>query len=362
MGAMPESSEAVDMTRKWPQWIGYGTAGWSLLYAMLGIWWTLGGAGFPFGYGDPEVAAEGGDAIHASLLGFARPHIAGPIIVVLGLMGALAGTLMARGIKGGIARRALIGFGTTMAVGTAVVIQDYRPLILIAYSPAFLIGRFFGWPPGTSWSDLYTWPRLNLLLCLLAGLGWALTTLAYRRRTAGCCGNCGRDGGAATTNVTKWGKPATVVAIVTPVIYCLTRWAWALGFSLGIDEDFYREGQETGLWLLGAMLATLGLGGAILTLGLVQRWGEIFPRWMIGLRGRRVPPMLAVVPATLVAVLVTAAGLMYIRVAIGTGVSNDDWVMAMPETLWPLWGGALFLAAMAYHRRRRGSCTVCGHG
>ncbi len=48
--------------------------------------------------------------------------------------------------------------------------------------------------------------------------------------------------------------------------------------------------------------------GAVLTLGLVQRWGEVFPRWMIGLAGCRVPIALAVVPASLVSVLLVVGG------------------------------------------------------
>jgi hypothetical protein len=60
------------------------------------------------------------------------------------------------------------------------------------------------------------------------------------------------------------------------------------------------EGQEIGLWWAGTGLATIAVGGALLTLGLVQRWGEVF-----------IP--LAVVPASLISVLVTAAGLMFVR-------------------------------------------------
>ncbi len=44
-------------------------------------------------------------------------------------------------------------------------------------------------------------------------------------------------------------------------------------------------------------------------LGLVHRWGEVFPRWMIGLAGRRVPIALAVVPASLVSVLLIVGGI-----------------------------------------------------
>jgi energy-coupling factor transporter transmembrane protein EcfT len=72
---------------------------------------------------------------------------------------------------------------------------------------------------------------------------------------------------------------------------------------------------------------------------------------MIGLAGKRVPVNLAVVPATIVAILVTSSGVMYIRLAFGTGIEGK-WVTNMPETLWPLWGLGLFVAALAYRQRR----------
>jgi hypothetical protein len=55
------------------------------------------------------------------------------------------------------------------------------------------------------------------------------------------------------------------------------------------------------------------LAGAFLTLGLVQRWGEVFPRWVPFLSGKRVPPAMAIVPASLVTVMVTSAGLQVVR-------------------------------------------------
>src|SRR5690606_29618561 len=110
------------------------------------------------------------------------------------------------------------------------------------------------------------------------------------------------------------------------------------------------------LWVAGAALASFGIVGAVLTLGLVQRWGEVFPRWMIGVRGRRVPPMLAVIPAVLVSVLVTAASLMYLRIVIIDGVTAATWPLSLPEVFFSVWGAALFVATLAYRRRRQGSC------
>jgi hypothetical protein len=248
-----------------------------------------------------------------------------------------------------------------MAVGLTVIVQDYRPLVVVAYTPILLVSKpFFGWPEGAGWADLYQPERINLLVLLLAGVLWALTAVVYRRKVADACGRCGRTDDSRPSPLQRWARPAVWTAFALPLAYCLTRWAWALGFSLGIDPEFYQEGRESGLWLAGAALATLGGIGAVLTLGLIQRWGEVFPRWMIGLRGKRVPPMLAVVPATLVAVLVASAGGMYVRLVAADGVSASTWALALPETVWPLWGAALFTAAMAYHQRRRGACDACG--
>ncbi len=109
-------------------------------------------------------------------------------------------------------------------------------------------------------------------------------------------------------------------------------------------------------------------------LGLVQRWGEVFPRWMIGLAGRRVPIALALVPASLVSVVLIVGGL-----AIGSGLGQMAAALAAggaegtdlagaiifqlgPTLLFPVWGVALAVATLGYYYRRRGPCRVCGRG
>ena len=119
--------------------------------------------------------------------------------------------------------------------------------------------------------------------------------------------------------------------------------------------------EMPGIWLAGALLSSFAIGGSVLTLGLVQRWGEVFPRWMPFVRGRRVPIRLAVIPAATVAVLVTASGLMVVRDLI-THPKHGDWATRGPGALWPLWGFALAAAALAYYYRRRGTCKRCGQG
>jgi hypothetical protein len=64
-----------------------------------------------------------------------------------------------------------------------------------------------------------------------------------------------------------------------------------LGIPLGVTREFLREeARDTpDIWLAGTALATLAVGGATLTLGLVQRWGEVYPAgsrsWVAGRSG-----------------------------------------------------------------------------
>ena len=64
---------------------------------------------------------------------------------------------------------------------------------------------------------------------------WAATALAYQRRSRGARPNCGRTGESTdwTTpaNAARWGKWAVAIAVLIPLLYAATRWAWALAFS-----------------------------------------------------------------------------------------------------------------------------------
>ncbi len=51
------------------------------------------------------------------------------------------------------------------------------------------------------------------------------------------------------------------VSMVAPVFYAFTRYAWALGFPLGMSEEALPRGQESGIWISGLFLATFGLVG-----------------------------------------------------------------------------------------------------
>jgi hypothetical protein len=96
------------------------------------------------------------------------------------------------------------------------------------------------------------------------------------------------------------------------------------------------------------------------------------PPWVIGLAGRRVPIALAVVPASLVSVLLIVGGIaiwsalpgMVARLlaggAKGLGIIGEIVFPIGPTLLFPIWGLALAVATLSYYYRRRGPCRVCG--
>lgn len=354
---------------RWPRWAGYAALMWSLTYGALGLYWALGGAGFPFGREhDPDAAL--------SVFADVHKEVSAPVVAVLGFVAAAVAMATLRLPRRGVLRVALLAFAWGAATALALVIPDYRVLVAVAYAPIVVLGAPFGWPPNVNLIDAFPWPVVNQFVCIAGGLAWAATAVAYGRRTSGTCATCGRsdanEGWTMPESAVRWGRWAVYVAVIVPVLYALTRWAWALGIPLGISKAFLRQGQAMGLWWAGAALATLAVGGAVLTLGLTQRWGEVFPRWLPFLRGRRVPIWLAVVPACIVSVLVTTAGLMFVRMTLagtlggvfGNGkelvFTTENWAALAPELLWPLWGVALGAATLAYYYRRRGRCSYCG--
>jgi hypothetical protein len=256
-----------------------------------------------------------------------------PAVAALGIAGALVALVMARVQAVGFARWMLLGFAWVAAAVLLLVIPDARVLIAVAYAPLVLAGAPFGWPPA-DYRDALPWPVINQLILIAGGVLWAATAVAFSERTRPTFGeDRARSDWSAPDAAARWGRWAVAVAVIVPLFYAITRYAWAIGIPLGISEAFLREVQTTGLWIAGAGLATVAACGALLTMGLAQRWGEVFPRWLPGVGGKRVPPALAIVPAALVALVVTSAGLSYIRLFLAGDLPDEGWATIAPELL-----------------------------
>jgi len=358
--ARPAVQQPESPHRGWTRWVGYATALWAGVYSVLALVWTLTGAGYPFHLDDPEAGA--------SLLRHIPPGVGAPVAAGVLLATSVAALAMTgrHGVRlRGAPRRLLLAFGWAVAAALLVIVPDVTLLALTGYAPMLILGAPFGWPPQVHYADVFTWLLANQVCCLFGGFLLAATVLAWQRWTRGDCAACGRSPAGApprTAAVDRWGRWATYVAVVIPLIYAATRYAWLIGVPLGISQAQLRELQESKAVWAGAGLATFAVMGAVLTLGLIQRWGEVFPRWLVGLAGRRVPVKLAVIPASYVAAVVVSAGLALPDTArFWHMLANGEWLI-LPHLLWPVWGVALGMATYAYYLRRRGRCATCGQG
>lgn len=342
------------MTKNWPTWTGYATALWSLAYGVLALYWTLGGSGYPF-------ARVGNDQASSSILEGTPVHVVAPVMAAIGLGGAVLALVMTRMRPRGTILQTI---AAVLAVTLALVIPDYTLIAVVAMAPALIVFAFTGVPgPQDGVGDILYWHRVNLIILFVGGLLWAATALAYHRRSRNACVSCGRGAHDPAwmrpEAALRWGKWAVAVAVVANLPYEFTRIAWYLGWPVGITDEFHQMMADTpGMLEMGLGLAVMGLGGGVLTHGLVHRWGEIYPRWIWFKAGRRVPPRLAIIPASIVAVVLIPAGLMNAQAPLG----GDMWATNGPGILWILWGTALGVATYAYYLRRRTTCTRCGRG
>jgi hypothetical protein len=108
------------------------------------------------------------------------------------------------------------------------------------------------------------------------------------------------------------------------------------------------------------VLGLLPLLGGLLTHGLTRRWGEVYPRWIPRRAGRPIHPAVAIVPASIAAVMIVTAGLFVYRAELNTALGRvpeahpdvTGWGAWMPGLFWLPWGVALTVATYAYWRRR----------
>ncbi|WP_328476857.1 hypothetical protein OHA21_23000 [Actinoplanes sp. NBC_00393] len=328
-------------------------AGWAAGYGTLALGWAITGRGFPYGPNDPDNDL-------GSTLRSVDPDVGSPVFAAVLLTTAVA-LLIAAGTPAPSrpVRYAVLGLLWLVAGALLIVVPDTRLLALAGYAPMLIIGLPFGWPP-VDYGDIFTWTLGNEVLSVLGGVLIVRAALAWQRRTAGACEACGRTGGDDWTSpqaAARWGRVVTLIAAVIPALYAVSRLSWALGIPLGIDSTFLGEMRTEGILVAAAGLGSFALAGSVLTLGLIQRWGERFPRWMIGLAGRPVPIRLATVPATVVTILVGAAS---VALFTASDAGNLFSGASAPALMWPLWSVTLGLATYAYHLRRRPPCTVCG--
>lgn len=176
--------------------------------------------------------------------------------------------------------------------------------------------------------------------------------------------------GRPAPGVPKW---AVWVAFATSMT-TLPSGIWRIaGVALGLPlaevsstSTSISSGSVQELWWYVIILSVVSEALAYLAFGLVCTWGEVVPRWIPGVGGRRVPPMAAVIPAGLGATVLTLLfPYALIMLSLGknirgapTDLVTPGWeaiVFAVAYVPLAFWGPLLGVLTVHYYRRRRGS-------
>ncbi|WP_419992559.1 hypothetical protein [Streptomyces boninensis] len=168
----------------------------------------------------------------------------------------------------------------------------------------------------------------------------------------------------------RWLRVLAHTAALTPVPSGVWRLAMAAGvptgFAVGSGLHPSEISGEFAAYMV--VLSLLAEALALLTLGLVQRWGEAVPAWVPRLGGRRIPPLAAFLPAIAAATVLTAAGILGVvgwTSAENMGAATSPhgaafWVMTLAYAPLVLWGPLLGVVAIASYRIRRQGGSAAG--
>ncbi|WP_433476018.1 hypothetical protein ACQPZP_02655 [Spirillospora sp. CA-142024] len=159
--------------------------------------------------------------------------------------------------------------------------------------------------------------------------------------------------------VPRWADRVAHVIPLTVLPSGLWRVALGLGVPVGFAEgsdlaDFPHPIGTPYVFTLSIVTECL----ALLALGLVRPWGEVFPRWFPLVGGRRVPVSFAVAAASIGAASVTVigvAGALGWSDAMAEGESPDGvaaTVMTLAYAPFLAWGPLLAILTVHYWHRR----------
>ncbi|MET9919226.1 hypothetical protein ABZZ04_19325 [Streptomyces sp. NPDC006435] len=164
--------------------------------------------------------------------------------------------------------------------------------------------------------------------------------------------------------------------------WATVKTVWTLGGdAFGVTAEKWKESNSGGSEAVRALAAVgidvtvlaAGLGIFLLT-GLMYRWGQVFPRWVPFLSGRRVPRLLPLVPAWLTAVGLSVYGVVLVictplaalgvlpapepDAELGATPAGTLWLAAFGGLAFGGLGFGLLLASRSYYARTRPVCAT----
>jgi hypothetical protein len=163
---------------------------------------------------------------------------------------------------------------------------------------------------------------------------------------------------ALATPAPRWARWAAHAAALVPLPSSLWRLGLALGFPLGYTENGLRDLIGPTAWgpLYLVALSVLSEIAALLTLGLVHRWGEVVPKWIPYLGGTKIPSKAVVIPSWIGVAILTA---LWTPLSFWWVIPHPDMTptgaMAVGFVYLPLvaWAPLLAAVTLCYQRRRR---------
>jgi len=363
-------------------WVESAAIAWSAIATAIGAWWLAVPSAYPDELDRPE--ADG------SLVALVPPPLVSTLMVALGVVGLLAAVAASR--QDARRSRWLVPFGAIYAVVFGLLATDLSLLVSMGYITAIVgppilfvyfvlasvrrpslrwvvggaavafvgiaaasgaglaaFGDFFG-----TIGDGLGKHGVEMLVVFASFLGGALWLL-LALRAAGL-----RPVSAAATvpftparnafGRRDWGWWVTALAALCPLPYASMRMTWLTPWPVWMDAA--QLNAEPAMRVFGLSLGFAAIGGSVLTLGLLMRWGSVYPRWIPIVAGRTVSPVWPTVLAIIVGIAVTVAGRSLTQMMV-TGVdveiADPEFFLVMP---FPVWGPLLIAAAIAYYRRR----------
>jgi hypothetical protein len=154
---------------------------------------------------------------------------------------------------------------------------------------------------------------------------------------------------------------------------------WRAALLAGVFEGDAAPVGSTAEKVYIVALSVISMALALLTLGLVQSWGEVVPRWVPLLGGRRIPTLAAVIPAALGTFVLLAMAIFlalestFHVVDQGPVLIGDEHAGEPPRGMAGLlekvcylpllaWLPLLAAVTVAYHRRRAGRSAARDSG
>jgi len=167
------------------------------------------------------------------------------------------------------------------------------------------------------------------------------------------------------TRLPPWPQRAAYAGFLVPLLgWTVPHLVWFLGYPIGLSEASVAEAGELPATIQLAVTLAPTVGG-LATLGLARRWGQVFPAWLPVIGRRRVPPLMAVVPAAVASyclILYGGLGLGIIVSGLTTGAVTleylvESWLAALIEIVFVIWGMSVAVATIGYAK-----VTRCGVG